>query len=168
VIIILIVITTPNPCGTPTSIGNSSSVYSATTGINTYTCYYFSWVASNNGSVTLAFQFRNNPSLWLLDDISVSDGTNEMLSDGGFESGTLSPNWIVSTPNGACGGGATGAKIRSTSCRTGTYCLSDGCLNVADQVSQSFSVIVGNPYSISFWLKQGGTGSGIYVSVTIF
>ncbi len=159
--------TTPNPCGTPISIGSSSSIYSALSGSNSYTCRYVAWTASTTGSVTLVFQFENDPDEWHMDDVSVSNGTTEMLLNGGFESGSLSPSWTVSTPNGACNLFAYGAAIDTSSCRSGSYCLSDGCGGRTDQISQSFGVTAGEIYFISFWLKQGGSGSGISVSVTL-
>ncbi len=103
-----------------------------------------------------------------MDDVSVSNGTTELLLNGGFESGSFSPGWTESTSNGNCNAFTTGASIVSSSCHTGIYCFYDGCGGCADQISQSFSVISGQVYYISFWLKQdGGTGSGISASVTL-
>jgi hypothetical protein len=102
-----------------------------------------------------------------MDDVSVSNGISEMLVNGGFESGSFSVGWTKSTPNGNCGITTTGASIVTSSCRTGSYCFSDGCGNVADQISQSFTVTSGQAYLISFWLKGSGSGSGVSVSVTL-
>ena len=100
-----------------------------------------------------------------MDDVSVSDGTTELLLNGGFESGSFSPGWTKSTPNGGCNAFTTGAAIDTSSCHTGSYCFSDGCGGRTDQISQSFSVTAGHVYYISFWLKQGG-GSGSSISAT--
>jgi hypothetical protein len=102
-----------------------------------------------------------------MDDVSVSNGTTEMLLNGGFESGSFLPSWTTSTPNGACGGFGSGAQIDMSWCHTGSYCLVDGCVGRSDQISQSFTAIAGQVYLISFWLKQGGSGGGISVSVTL-
>jgi hypothetical protein len=37
-----------------------------------------------------------------MDDVSVSNGTAEMLLNGDFESGFFSPGWTKSMPNGNC------------------------------------------------------------------
>ena len=166
-ILFLIATTTVNPCGTPVSVGTSSSLYSASSGSSSYTCFYFAWTASTTGSVTLSFQFQNNPSSWYMDDVSVSNGTTELLINGGFETSSFSPGWTVSTPNGACVGSTIGAQVVSSPCRTGSYCLSDGCGFRSDQVAQSFTVTAGQVYLISFWLELGGGGSGVSVSVTL-
>jgi hypothetical protein len=176
--------TTVNPCGTPVSLATSSSIYSSSSGSSSYTCHYFAWTASTTGSVTLAFQFRNDPNYWYMDDVSVSNETTELLVNGDFESGSLSPDWTTSTPNGQCSG-STGAYLVSSSCRSGSYCLSDGCCGCSDQVSQSFAVTTGQIYFISFWLqlsvvggssygggramrgRGGGSGNSISVSVTL-
>jgi hypothetical protein len=102
-----------------------------------------------------------------MDDVSVSNGTTEMLVNGGFESGSFSSGWTVSKPNGACNLFTYGASVSSSSCRTGSYCLEDGCGGRTDQISQTFTVTAGNAYFISFWLKIGASGSGISVSVTL-
>jgi hypothetical protein len=159
--------TTVNPCGTPVSLGTSSSIYSSSSGSSSYTCHYFAWAASTTGSVTLAFQFRNDPDYWYMDDVSVSNGTTEMLMNGGFESGSLSPDWTTSAPNGHCYVYMSGAQIFNSLCRTGNYCLSDGCGLCSDKIAQSLTVITGQTYFISFWLKQNGTGGVISVSVTL-
>ncbi len=102
-----------------------------------------------------------------MDDVSVSNGTAEMLVNGGFESNSFSPGWTTSTPNGNCNSFTTGVQIVSSPCRSGSYCFSDGCGGRSDQMAQSFTVTAGQVYLISFWLKLGGGGSGVSVSVTL-
>ena len=156
----LIATITPNPCGIPSFVGSSSSLFLASASINSYTCKYYQWVSTTNGTATLAFQMENDPDLWYLDDVSVSNGTAEMLLNGGFESGSFSPGWSVTTPNGNCISASVAASIATTSCHTGSYCVKDGCNSRADQVSQSFVAIAGQSYFISFWLKAS-SGFGI-------
>lgn len=162
----LTVSTTPNICGIPVSVGSNSSIFSKTSGISSYTCKYYEWTSPTTGTVTLAFQLRNDHSIWYLDDVSVSEGTTEMLVNGGFESDSLSPGWIPSQPNGNCTVNSVGAQIISSSAHSGSHCLSDECNGVADQVSQSFVVTTGHTYYISFWAKGSGS-SGISISVTL-
>ena len=87
-----------------------------------------------------------------------------MLTNGGFETSSLSPGWTLSTPNGVCG--STGS-VSTSSPHTGSYSFSDGSVGCADQISQSFPVISGQVYVVSFWIQMGGSGSGISISVTL-
>jgi hypothetical protein len=114
--------------------------------------------------VTLAFQFRNSPGYWYLDDASVYDGGSQMLINGGFETGSLSP-WVETTPNGNCGGLA--ASVTNTLPFTGNYSLIDGSFSCADEVSQQFMATAGQIYVVSFWLKAAGSGPGQSVLVTL-
>ncbi|CAF1236380.1 unnamed protein product [Adineta steineri] len=157
--------TTPMPPCTPVSVGSSSNLLSATSGGSSYTCYAYAWTPLTTGTVTLTFSLQHNPAYWFLDDVSVYNGGTEMLSNGGFESGSFAPGWIKAAPTG-CGSGTTGY-ISSTYHRTGSYGYADGCNSHTDQLSQSFVVTAGQSYVVSFWLKSGGTGSGISISVDI-
>ncbi|CAF1440843.1 unnamed protein product [Adineta steineri] len=157
--------TTPMPPCTPLSVGSSSNLLSATSGGSSYTCYAYAWTPLTTGTVTLTFSLQHNPAYWFLDDVSVYNGGTQMLTNGGFESGSFSPGWTKAAPTG-CGSGTTGY-ISSTYHRTGSYGYADGCNSHTDQLSQSFVVTAGQSYIISFWLKSGGTGSGISISVDI-
>jgi hypothetical protein len=149
-------------------VGATSNIFSTSARNYSYTCKYVEWISSTNGTVSLVFQLRNDPAKWYIDDVSVLNTTTEMLINGGFETGSFTPGWTKSMPNGMCGGGSTSAQVNSSSCRTGTYCLNDGCLGVTDQISQSFVVITGHSYFVSFWLVSDATGFGtVSVSVTL-
>ena len=87
-----------------------------------------------------------------------------MLSNGDFETGSLSP-WSSTTPNGDCTGGSGG--VCTISPRTGTYDLCDGSYGCADHVSQQFTATAGQVYIVSFWLKSGSTGPGVSALVTL-
>lgn len=103
-----------------------------------------------------------------MDDVSVSDGTTELLMNGDFESGSFLYSWTINRSYGGCSSTSSHAAIVQSSCRTGSYCLRDGCNGGTDAVSQSFLVTSGNIYYISFWLKQdGGNQSGIVAKVTL-
>lgn len=124
----------------------------------------YEWVSPRTGLVTLAFQFRHDPDFWYLDDVSVYNGPTQMLSNEGFESGSLSP-WVRTTPNGVCSG--TQASVSSVSPRRGTYSLRDGSNGCADQVSQQFLATNGQTYVVSFYLKSGLSGSSTTALVTL-
>ncbi len=154
------------PCQ-PTNVGSSSTLLSISSVTSTvYTCYAYEWTAPTTGTVTLAFQLRNDPSNWYLDDVSVYDGGTQMLVNGGFETGSLSP-WVVTFPNGICQLSSPSGQVCSTFPHTGTYDYCDGCNSVADQVSQSFMATTGQVYIISFWLKAGSNGTVITALATI-
>ena len=114
--------------------------------------------------VNLTFQLQNKPSYWLIDDISVHNGAVEMLGNGGFESGSLSP-WIRSDPYGPCGGSAGRADPQWP--RTGAFNLLDGSDDCPDFISQAFPVVIDQTYTVSFWLKVVGTGPNITIVVSI-
>ncbi len=159
--------TTPvAPC-TPTNISSSSTLLSISSVNSTgYICYAYEWTALTTGNVTLAFQLRNDPSNWYLDDVSVYDGGIQILVNGGFESGSLSP-WVVTFPNGFCQLASPSGQLCNALSHTGSYEYCDGCYGVADQVSQPFMATAGQVYVISFWLATGSTGSVMTALVTI-
>ena len=105
------------------------------------------------------------PVNWYVDDVSVYNKNVQMLVNGGFETGSSSPGWAVTTPNGVCG---TAGAVNSGIPRTGTYSFKDGSVGCADQLSQSFPVIAGQVYVVSFWIEMGGSGSGISISVILY
>ncbi|CAF1393370.1 unnamed protein product [Adineta ricciae] len=154
--------TSADPCA-PVSIGSTSTIYTATSGNTTaFQCQVYAWTAPASGTVTLAFQFRHDPDQWYFDDVSVSDGTNEKLLNGDFETGSLSPYWIKSTPSGSCTccPSATVSGISNgIAPKSGTKYVIDGSNSCITQISQSFTVVLNQIYIISFWLREGG-GSG--------
>jgi hypothetical protein len=87
-----------------------------------------------------------------------------MLTNGGFETGSLSP-WIRTDPFGPCGGSA--GRVDYITPHTGIYHLLDGNDTCPDFISQSFTVTIVQIYTISFWLQVVGTGSGISIVVTV-
>ena len=96
-----------------------------------------------------------------------------MLTNGGFETGSLPP-WIRTTPNGACTGqsGSTmssAGDLTGAEARTGSCYLTDGSISCADQISQSFTVTRSRTYNITFWLKSSNktTPGDISAKVTI-
>ncbi|CAF4206044.1 unnamed protein product [Adineta steineri] len=151
----------PTPPCAAVSVGSASSLYAASSGTTSYTCKTYSWTSPRTGSATLAFQLRNDPNYWYVDDVSVYDKGVQMLVNGGFESGSFSPGWTLT---GNCGSYST---ITNVTPHNGTYCFRDGSTGCADQISQSFTVIAGQTYVVSFWTATPGTGSGISISVTL-
>ncbi|CAF2956493.1 unnamed protein product [Rotaria sp. Silwood2] len=123
--------TTPTPPCTPTSVGSASTLYTTSSGSGTsYTCFAYEWTSPTTGLVTLAFELRHDPDLWFLDDVSVYAGAVQMLSNTGFETGSLSP-WVRTTPYGSCWGTA-GHSCSSYSSHSGNYEICDGSNGCAD------------------------------------
>ena len=108
---------------------------------------------------------RNDPAYWYLDDVSVLEGTTQMISNGDFETGSSSP-WMISQTHG-CGSGNR-ATVRNDNPHSGTYAVDDGCIGAMNSISQSFSAVAGQIYVVSFWLQSNSTGSGIIANVTLF
>lgn len=108
----------------------------------------------------------NSPDYWFLDDVSVYDGGTQLVVNGGFETGTVSP-WVVTDPYGICPSGSTPTAACALYRHTGSYASCSGCNTVPDQLSQSLSVIAGHNYVISFWMATRSLGSGISALVTI-
>ena len=130
-----------------------------------YYCLAYVWTSSITGLVTLTFQLRQDPDYWFVDDVSVYNGTAEMLINGGFESGTLSP-WVRTIPNGPCAG-APGT-VCSSSPHSGTRALCDGSNGCADAISQSFMATAGQTFNVTFWMRSGKAAPVIKANVTLF
>ena len=135
---------------------------------NTYTCQAYSWIATANGTLSLQFQLQHGPGRWYVDDVSVFHGGTQLLVNGGFESGTLAP-WIRTTPNGSnCTGQIAAVTNSAGLAHAGIWFLWDGEVNCYDQIEQHFSVIAGEAYVISYWLRSTTTtGSPIFANVSI-
>ena len=122
----------------------------------------YAWTPLTTGPVSLAFQLRHDPSYWLLDDVSIYAGATQMLTNGGFETSSLSP-WVLGI--GSCV--VTSGQVSSVSPHTENYSYQDRSNGCADQVSQQFTATVGQLYIVSFWLKSESAGSTITANVTL-
>ncbi|CAF2047549.1 unnamed protein product, partial [Rotaria magnacalcarata] len=161
----LLTATTPAAPCVPTSVGSASTLLTISSPtIITYSCYAYTWMSPTTGPVNLTFELRNDPTQWVLDDTSIYDGAVQMLTNIGFETGSLSP-WVRTTPYGPCGG--TPGSITNSSCHSGTYCMYDGSLGCADQISQQFTATAGKVYVVSFWLRAGTLAPVTTATVTL-
>ncbi|CAF1522792.1 unnamed protein product, partial [Rotaria magnacalcarata] len=116
--------TTPLPPCSPSSVGSASRLVTISSPKDTkYGCYAYAWTSPTTGSVNFTFELRNDPGQWYLDDTSVYQGGTQMLTNTGFETGSLSP-WVRTGPNGNCG--AFPVQIYNSSCHSGSYCATDG------------------------------------------
>jgi hypothetical protein len=111
----------------------------------------------STGTVTLEFGFKaKNVSLaWYLDDVSILDTTAsnmEMIVNGGFEN--VSIGWQILCSSENCG--SSGSFIIQGHSHSGSYCYKGSCFGAYDFLHQSFSIITGHVYMLSFWLYTGG------------
>ena len=116
-----------------------------------YTCYAYTRVATRS-SATLSFFFRHDPDGWMLDDVKVYHGLTQLITNNGFESGSLT-GWTYS---GQCQSYTGTAYLDSTRAKSGNRYYYGRCANIGDRISQTFATVAGDTYIISFWLTNNG------------
>jgi len=118
-----------------------------------WTQYEFNYTAPNVTTATITFSFRDDPNFWYLDAVSVTNSSGQqLLSNPGFELGTLA-NWVYCNPSNASHSGS----VTGSGCYSGLYCYADGSVGAPDYLSQTFSVQPNNIYTVTFWLCAYGT-----------
>src|ERR1700690_238926 len=123
--------------------------------------YYSYDVTATNSTTWLTVFFRQDPAYWGFDDAALTDTNgNNLIVNGGFETGDLT-GWVsVGQTNLPFGGqvytgiGSPGTTTRSP--HSGTYYWFDGVVGGVDGVAQSISTVVGQDYVLSFWLAGDG------------
>ncbi|CAF4229120.1 unnamed protein product, partial [Adineta steineri] len=124
--------------------------------------FSFNFPAPNISSATIVFALRDDPGEWFLDDVSIMDQSgNELLSNGGFETGDTT-DWIYCNPNNGAASGSVGAG----SSYDGAYCYIDGVVGVSDYLSQTFTVTPYDNYLITFWLSSN-SNSVTYAQISV-
>jgi hypothetical protein len=114
----------------------------------------YTYTGSFTGTAVLEFGFysQGNNKIGYLDDVSIVDtnaSNSQMLINGGFENGSLIGWQVLCTSN--CG--SLSGSISTTSCNTGLYCYTDGCVNGIDFLRQTFTTNIGDIYTLSFWMQ---------------
>ena len=131
---------------------------------NSYVYYSYSYL-STASSITLTMAFRQDPSYWALDDISVtlSAGGPNLVQNPGFETGTLNGYYAFCNPSSSSAAGT----VTGSNARSGTYCYYDGSVGNPDYLSQTMAAIPNTYYTISFWLwNLGGPSNSATVIVS--
>ncbi|CAF3942478.1 unnamed protein product [Adineta steineri] len=129
-----------------------------------YFQYIYNYTAvANNTRIVMAL--RRGTAYFNLDDISVRDyaaPSIELLSNPGFETGSLSP-WIYCNQNNETITGGVLSNYTSGSYsyfpNSGTYYYMGGSLTASDYISQAISTQIGHLYKITLWSRYPGTGN---------
>jgi len=144
--------------------------------ISPYVEYTYTYVAiATTTRITLAI--REDQGFVAIDDVSVRNNavpSVELIVNGGFETGSVS-SWSYCNP-GALQGGmvVTNANYYSYygytyDAHSGNYFYQDGAYGAADYLSQTFSTVIGDTYTISYWVDNEGSGSSssldVYLSI---
>lgn len=137
------------------------------TTIAAYTKYSANFTAAY-AATTVSFLFRRDPSYFAFDDASVTLAGNatNLLVDGGFELGTVGSqnpfgwgNFQQTTGIGAQGVTQTGNGRGGEGAHSGVNFWDDGAVGAYDGIFQSIATVVGQTYTLSFWLANPSTGS---------
>jgi hypothetical protein len=91
--------------------------------------------------------------MWCLDDVAVSNGSHNILVNGGFETGNYT-GWSYRNPSNSSFGGEVTQGWGSTIPNTGTYFYGDGIVADIDYLSQTCATIPYFRYSIHFYLRS--------------
>lgn len=123
-----------------------------------YTYYSYSYTPTTY-QATIMVELRQDPSSIQIDAVSVTNSSGtELLTNGGFETGSLPP-WT----RGTVSGGSV------SSCGySGTYCYRDAIVGQTDNIHQTFQTVPGSTVTVSFYLQNNAGGSTIIARVCIY
>ena len=115
--------------------------------------YYSTLYKANSTQTAITFAFRNNPSLWCLDDVSVIDvsSNTELVTNGGFEDNP--PDGFIRC--NSYRNSSTTSFTTSSYPHSGqrSFC-SSGRTGPPVYLSQTLSTKIGQTYQVSFWLEN--------------
>jgi hypothetical protein len=136
-------------------------------GATTWYQFSYTYIATSI-TPTLQFVFDSGPAdCNYLDDVSVVDNnapTVQRLTNPSFESSSSSPTSWTTTGTSSCASGTQGQVTSTSSCHSGSgnNCWRDQCRGGYEYLTQSFTAIINDSYTISFWLQQTGGGAGCF------
>ncbi|CAF4010314.1 unnamed protein product, partial [Adineta steineri] len=128
---------------------------------NTWTLFNCTYMPATSGNLTLKFTMTaSDKHDWYLDDVSMKNSTLvEMLTNGDFESSPTLIGWNT----------GSGGAISSTQSHSSSHSFYVSSNTV--WVSQSFSVISGVVYTVSYWVyfdkKSPGNDNNAVLDVTM-
>jgi hypothetical protein len=127
-----------------------------------YTFYSIPYTAVDNETM-ITFAFRQDPSYWAIDDISVIDETSgiEVLQNGNFENAIFAPFSYCdqSGSNITFSTYSSGNQFPNS----GSYAFIDYTANAPDYISQMLIMTIGQVYNVTFWLQNGGGPSNSFM-----
>jgi PEP-CTERM motif len=125
---------------------------------HTYQQYTASFTA-NSTTTNLSFAFREDPAFLFLDDVTMQNTTTNTavtVVNGGFEQGPVGASaptgWTYLNTFGAEAGG----EVEANNPHTGNNAYVDGAVQAYDAITQAITTVVGDTYSVSFWLDDNG------------
>ena len=132
-----------------------------------YAFYSYSYKTCAS-SATLTFGFRHDVDSWFLDDVSVSDGSSNLVINGGFELSIV--GWSSYTQGGTSSGGGPNIGWLGNPPHSGVLCYQNGIYNDVEYLSQTFPTVPNFQYNISFWLRSNALAnySGAVVTAHVF
>ena len=129
-----------------------------------YVQFIYNYTAIANRT-RIAFAFRRETRHFALDDISIQDYTvlgTEILVNGDFETGSLSP-WLYCNQFNASSTGGVKPTFIDTGFiyfpKSGTYYYVGGSTTATDYIIQTFPTQIGHLYKVSMWGMYPGTGN---------
>ncbi len=133
-----------------TSLWGGFPVFGITNGSGfSYTNIQFN-VTASRPTESFEFQIRNDPAFFGLDDVSVTPTV--LVSNGGFETGDFS-GWTHT-------GNTSEDAVSVADARGGSFGAGFGAINTPSFLSQQINTPSAQPYLISAWLNNIGTGAG--------
>ncbi|CAF1146155.1 unnamed protein product [Rotaria magnacalcarata] len=124
-----------------------------------YTYYNYLYTPTTQ-QATIMVELENDPSWLSIDDVSVVDASSQqLLRNGGFETGSLAP-WKH--------GNVSVGSVLSGYGYSGTYCYTDSIVGETDNIHQTFSTVPGSTVNVSFYLQNQSGGSVIIARVCIY
>ncbi|CAF4604548.1 unnamed protein product, partial [Rotaria sp. Silwood2] len=131
----------------------------ATMQLTSYKHFYIQYATPMGAtSAMLTFEFITQQGKWYLDDVSMkaqNDDAKEIISNGGFETGNLAPNWqYCHAIHPWFGGGVENQFVHTGAF---SYASADFSLDSRDYLTQVVEVEGFTNYIIEFYLFCTGT-----------
>ncbi|CAF0720998.1 unnamed protein product [Adineta steineri] len=116
--------------------------------------YYSKLYKATSTQTILTFAFRNDPSYWCLDNVSVMDISlqTELIINGGFENNPSDGFFRCNS----YGNSSLNLFLASPYPYKGKRSFCDGSVGLPDYLNQRLHTKIGHVYHISFWLQNMG------------
>lgn len=140
-------------CSTPMLSWNQTGVCTASAPSYRYhSCCY----QAVSNQVTIEFKLFEEVGRWFIDDVSMTQGNGELVTNGGFEANLT--GWMVTSSANLSV--TPLALVAPMSARSGQAYLYSTGIGVPDKIRQTVSVVQGQPVNVSFWWYDEGGAAG--------